>query len=367
LDPDKNTILLETFFLDFLEPPNVRILTDQKTASLLSVGGWTHGTGGFGKAAQSATSRRNFARSALNFIQKHGFDGIDIDWEYPGFQDGPVPGHSADVANSILLYEELSRVFKPKGLLLTGAFGAPPTRVDESYPEVERICNALDMVHLMTYDFHGGWENVIGHHSPFTSDGKHPSDPRNIWNARSSVDYWIEKGCPAEKLTLGLGAYGRVFKATTSEVARLHPGTTKGVKGTYTREDGYFAFHEICNWDSHIDSATKSAVAVNGNLWAGYETVQSANVKLDYLIQKGMKGIMWWALDLDDFDGTFCGKGKHPLISGVWGNLKLKLNGQQPVTPVGTIDGATTDGGTEQPIIETTDKMTIVSVTPRQV
>ena len=31
----------------------------------------------------------------------------------------------------------------------------------------------------MTYDFHGGWEDVIGHHSPFTSDGRHPNDPDN--------------------------------------------------------------------------------------------------------------------------------------------------------------------------------------------
>ena len=72
---------------------------NNKLKVLLSVGGWTHGTGGFAKAAQSDTSRHNFATNALSFIQQNGFDGIDVDWEYPGFQDGPKPGHPDDKVN----------------------------------------------------------------------------------------------------------------------------------------------------------------------------------------------------------------------------------------------------------------------------
>lgn len=294
---------------------------------LLSIGGWTHGTGGFTVSAQSDYSRKLFAANSLEFIQKYGFDGIDIDWEYPGFTNHPTkPGTAADVSNHVYLLEELKSVFAPAGLMVTAAVGAPPSRVDESYPDTARMCAALDMVHLMTYDFHGGWEDVIGHHSPFTSDGNHPNDSENNWNVKSSVDYWIEKGCPAHKLTLGLGAYGRVFKATTDKVERLSPGTTKGVRGTYTREDGYMSYYELCQWDTHVDAATQSAVAINGQMWAGLETVDSANVKLDFLIERGMAGLMWWSLDLDDFDGTFCGQGKYPLISGVWRNLQSKLH-----------------------------------------
>ena len=52
----------------------------------LSVGGWTHGTGPFKIAAASDSSRATFARNSLQFIQTHDFDGIDIDWEYPGYK-----------------------------------------------------------------------------------------------------------------------------------------------------------------------------------------------------------------------------------------------------------------------------------------
>ena len=48
-----------------------------------------------------------------------------------------------------------------------------------SYPQVKEICETLDLIHLMTYDLHGGWESTIGHHAPYTSDGKHPNDPHN--------------------------------------------------------------------------------------------------------------------------------------------------------------------------------------------
>ena len=51
--------------------------------------------------------------------------------------------------------------------------------LDESYPDTKTICDTLDLIHIMAYDFHGGWEDVIGHHSPFISDGRHPSDPDN--------------------------------------------------------------------------------------------------------------------------------------------------------------------------------------------
>ena len=55
----------------------------------------------------------------------------------------------------------------------------------------------------MTYDFHGGWEDVIGHHAAMTSDGRHPSDPNNQLTIKASVEKWIDMGCNPDKMTLG--------------------------------------------------------------------------------------------------------------------------------------------------------------------
>src|SRR5687767_7078761 len=51
--------------------------------TLISIGGWG-GSGGFSDAALTPVAREKFARSCAAFMIKHRFDGIDIDWEYPG-------------------------------------------------------------------------------------------------------------------------------------------------------------------------------------------------------------------------------------------------------------------------------------------
>ena len=46
------------------------------------MGGWTLSQK-FSDVALTAESRRKFAKSAIEFIKKYQFDGVDLDWEYP--------------------------------------------------------------------------------------------------------------------------------------------------------------------------------------------------------------------------------------------------------------------------------------------
>lgn len=39
------------------------------------------------------------------------------------------------------------------------------------------------------------------------------------------------------------------------------------------------------------------------------------NVQVNYMKSMKFGGAFVWALDLDDFNGDFCGQGKHPLLS----------------------------------------------------
>jgi len=48
---------------------------------MAAIGGWNAGTTEFSRVANC--KRSTFATNALNLTKKYGFDGIDIDWEFP--------------------------------------------------------------------------------------------------------------------------------------------------------------------------------------------------------------------------------------------------------------------------------------------
>lgn len=81
--------------------------------------------------AANPALRKNFVTSALQMILKHGFDGFDVDWEYPNRRDS-VNG-PADIDNFTTLLKELSEAFKPHGLLVTAALSADKSSASLSY------------------------------------------------------------------------------------------------------------------------------------------------------------------------------------------------------------------------------------------
>ena len=113
--------------------------------------------------ASSKESRARFIQSVVEMLEEYGFDGLDLDWEYPGATDRD--GKWADRDNFADLVEELNEVFAPRGWLLSAAVSPAKFRVEEGY-DVKRISKYLDFINVMTYDLHGAWDNFADHHSP---------------------------------------------------------------------------------------------------------------------------------------------------------------------------------------------------------
>jgi len=306
----------------------------------VAIGGWNEGSEKYSAMAMTPQSRRKFIDSALNFTRTNGFDGLDMDWEYPGSRNG----RPEDRANFVSLLQELRQEFDKYGLLLTAALGAAQKTIDIGY-DIPAISKSLDFLHIMCYDYHGSWDTQTGHNAPLRLPAGNNLAPHLRLSVEDTVKYYIEQGADARKIVLGIPFYGRTF---TLQDINLHDkgAMTKGTgfQGPYTREAGFYGYNEICTelktqtddlWTEVWDKDASVPYIYNGNRWISYDDHRSIEKKVRFAYDKGLAGAMVWAIDNDDFQAE-CSPTRYPLLRTISSEFKMAADSPTATTVIPT-------------------------------
>lgn len=268
---------------------------------LISVGGWTW-SGNFSAVASTEAGRKKFAQSAVHFLTTYGFDGIDIDWEFPVEGGNGIAHLPEDKENYTLLLKETRAALDIQGqkdtkqYLLTIAGGPNPSFVQNT--ELSSMGNYVDFINIMAYDYHGAWENTTGHNTPLYSSSSELS-------VSTTVDAYLQSGIDASKLNLGLAFYGRGWNQVSSsqnnglhQSGSLPSGTGSGL-GTW--EAGVFDYWDLNKnyvnqngYTRYFDELAKVPYLYNGSVFISYDDIESISAKVDYAKEKGLGGVMFW-------------------------------------------------------------------------
>ncbi|XP_069122701.1 chitinase-3-like protein 1 [Argopecten irradians] len=334
---------------------------------ILSVGGYANGVDEFVKTASSKENILEFAFNAILHVNMHQFDGLSLDWEFPGDQGISHKDHFTDLVKGVReVFQIESDVMRMDRLLLSAAVSAFPPVIDRSY-NVPEISKYLDLIHVMTYDMQGTNTDETRYHSPLYA---RPSDTGdNLYrNQDFAITHWIDAGAPPIKLVMGLATYGRTFTLADDNVySDGSPASGIGSPGPYTRKPGLLGFYEICTnlqngWGTAFDTIQIASMAWYGDQWVGYDDMTTFIMKATYISDKRLGGAMFW-LDYDDFSDV-CNLGMFPLINAV----KDVFGTAPPSTQAPTTARLTTTTSTPRTTTTTTTttpRPTTTTSTPR--
>lgn len=256
---------------------------------ILSVGGWA--ADGFSQAAQTKEGRRKLAESLIRLTEEYGFDGIDIDWEYPCLDKAGIHAAPEDKENFTLLLGEIRGLLAKLGEYKTLSIAAGALKAYIESTQMREVAELLDYVQLMTYDFCGGWDAVTGHHACLYANEEGAA------NCEESIRLFTAEGVPAQKLVLGAAFYSREWTGVTEGRAGSAAAAGGGVHS-------YDEIVTLCEnpesgYRRYWDDTAKAAYLYNGDTFISYEDEEALACKAEYVRHHKLYGMMYWEYGQD--------------------------------------------------------------------
>ena len=294
------------------EHPNIKILP--------SFGGWTMSEP-FHAMAKDPKAIAHFSKTAVELIAKYDvFDGIDLDWEYPGGGGLTTSPWNPDTklsdeekASERTAFTHLVKVLRADldslskqtereyELSTAVGVGAKAKQIDW-----QAASPYLTNMFAMTYDFLGGWGTQTGHMTNL-----HATE-RSWWGMGADVfiNQMIEQGIPSHKLVIGAAFYGRGWQGTQVYNGELPKSDLQSDGGAPfgTGENGYFMYWDLVKnygdaqgYQYKYDEQAQAPYLWNpeSKVFISFEDQRSIKAKAAWAKSKDLGGIFVWELSGD--------------------------------------------------------------------
>lgn len=221
-----------------------------------------------------------------------GFDGLDVDWEYPANEEEAANFVALLKAVRSALDEYAAQHAPGYHFLLTIASPAGPTNY--AHLPLGEIAGVIDFFNFMGYDYAGSWSTAAGHQAnlyPTSDQNKTP------FSTDKALSDYVAAGVDPSKIVLGMPIYGRSFQ-NTDGLGQPYSGVGEGSweNGVWDykvlpKSGATVEFDEEAGATYSYDPATRELIS--------FDTVDMVKKKVDYVKEKGFIGSMFWEASAD--------------------------------------------------------------------
>ncbi|PLR40831.1 polysaccharide degrading enzyme [Chimaeribacter californicus] len=286
---------------------------DAGVSYMASIGGWNNSEEGVFEAATATDAGVDkLANSMLAFMLEWGFDGIDVDWEYPDTEVEKT--QFTKLMQSLRSKLDAQGKKDDKYYQLSAAVTTNHNKIAFINPEV--TAPLMDSVNVMAYDFHGAFDPITGHNAPLYANSQ-DADPK--FNASSAMKEYAETyNVPKNKLLMGVPFYGRGWgDVEPTEIVQGLPGlfapgtaTVQGAwddVGQFTGTNPWYVLKEKLasgDYTRYWDRESRVPYLYNAATkeFLTYDDPQSIREKVDFINNQGYGGAIIWDLSGDTPD-----------------------------------------------------------------
>lgn len=242
------------------------------------------------------------ANEMLSIIEAYGYDGFDIDYEFP---TGVANTKKVFVYFMKTMREGLDALSAKTGKEYYLSMAVPGTQWTFDLFNMNDLAEHVDYFNMMNYDLYiGASTNGITHHHTPAYDNYNGYAGGSVYG---DIQLYLERGIPANKIVAGCGLYALrwtgvqdggthgLYQGGTCDYTNLH---YSAIKYGFVNKSGYVRY-----WDEK--AGAPYLYNASQKVFISYDDEQSVELKCKIVAEEGVRGIMVFDYCTTDGVGLF--------------------------------------------------------------